>query len=174
MQCLYSVKYGVFYGLRHYMLQNISLFPFLTPFIFFKALMPRTVLENFHTIFSPCIHSANNWYSPLILKFPILYAILYSLQLLILALPYFSVQLAYTHTALRVSVTVFILRAILSVIVSLLQLLLYVLELNVQLLRIMISMCMLTLMFISSIIVFYALLYAWTVSMLSLHVWDKP
>ena len=129
--------------------------------------MSRTVLEKFHTIFSPCIHHANNWYSPRILEFSILYAILCAY---ILALPFEPVWLAYTHMSIRVSSTVCILYAILS----LLQLLLYVLQLDVQLLRIVLSIYMLTLMFISSIIVFYALLYAWVISMLSLHVWSKP
>ena len=109
---------------------------------------------------TPCLHhndqTKNNWYSPYILSFPLLYAIL-------CALPYFSVWLAYTHILLRVSSTLSILCAIL-----------YVLELDAQLLRIMISKYMLTFIFTSATVLFYMLLWACIISLLHLHYWNKP
>ena len=86
------------------------------------------------------------------------------------ALPFEPVWLAYTLVSIRVSSTVLLLYAIQSLLYAIVSL--HVLD--AQQLRFLLSIYMLTFVFISSIILFYALLYAWVVSMLSLHVWEKP
>lgn len=136
--------------------------------------MSRTVLEKFHTIFSPHNQTLNNWYSLRTLTFSQLYAVLYailytlySLRAYTLALPFDAVWLAYTQLVLRVSST-------LSSTLLLLCAIQLLLELDLQLFSIVISINMLTFMFISSIVLFYVLLYTWIVLQLSLHVWSKP